>query len=260
MSRAALYSAAATKARAMYARRLSPDDWAQLEALDSVRRIGEYLHQSGAWPHAVVTDEAAVLIASLSEELSDRYRRLCLYLRQEADREYMAFFLRRKTHALSYDNEDYEKLRECIERNYRGLSRVALGKLLGAEADMLNLVYLMRLRRFPASLPGAKARLIPVRMELKGSMIDALLAAPDDEAVLRLLRGTPWAGVLTDLSPAALDSAYERYMELFCKKLVTGGEASAAVPMAYMMLSELARLRLARHIARVQQKTRQVIS
>lgn len=254
MSRAALYSAAAAKARAMYAKRLSPDDWAQLQSLDSVRRISEYLHQSGAWPHAAVTDEASVLIASLSEELSDRYHRLCLYLRNSRDREYMAFFLRRKSHALSYDNDDYEKLRECIRKSYRGLSRAALGKLLGAEADMLNLVYLMRLRRFPASLPEARARLIPVRMQLKGPMIDALLAAPDDEAVLHLLHSTPWAGVLTELSPAALDGAYERYMQSLCKKLVTGADASAAVPMAYMMLSELARLRLTRLIARTQQK------
>lgn len=253
MSRYALYSAAVAKARAMYAQRLTEGDWAQLESLGSVRRIGEYLHQSKAWSSAAVTDDAQALCGSLSDELQNRYRRLCLYLRHERDREYMAFFLRRKTHALAYDNDDYEKLRACVEKNYRGLSRLALKKLLGAEADMLNLVYILRLRRFPGSLPQAQTRLIPVRMELSKKLIGALLAAPDDEAVLRALRGTAWENVLRDLSPAALDSAYERYMESFCQKLVTGGDPSAAVPMAYMMLSELARLRLTRLIQRTKQ-------
>lgn len=124
---------------------------------------------------------------------------------------------------------------------------------------MLNLVYILRLRRFPASLPQARTRLIPVRMELKPRLVDSLLAAKDDEAVLARLRGTAWETVLRDLSPAALDESYERYMERFCKKLVTGGEPSAAVPMAYMMLSELERLRLTRMIARARQETRQVI-
>lgn len=253
MSRYARYSAAVTKARAMYAHRLTESDWTQLAALESPRRIADYLRQSGAWPLAAATDDAQSLCSSLSDELHDRYRRLCLYLPKARDREYMAFFLKRKTHALSYDNADYEKLSECIERSYRGLSRLAMKKLLGAEADMLNLVYLLRLRRFPASLDGARERLIPVRMALGKKLIDALLAAPDDDAVLRLLQPTPWADTLRDISPAALDSAYERYMESFCQKLVAGGDPSAAVPMAYMMLSELARLRLTRLIQRTKQ-------
>lgn len=253
MNRYALYSAAAAKARAMYARRLTDDDWQQLAALGSVRRIGEYLHQSPGWSAAAVTDDAQALIVSLADTLQDRYRRLCLYLRHERDREYMAFFLKRKRHALAYDNEDYEKLRVCIEKSYRGLARVSLKKLLGAEADMLNLVYILRLRRFPASLPQAKTRLIPVRMELKPRLVDSLLSAKDDDTVLARLRGTPWEDALRDLSPSALDRAYENYMENFCKKIVTGGEPSAAVPMAYMMLSELARLRLTRMIAQQKQ-------
>lgn len=253
MSRYARYSAAVAKARAMYAHRLTESDWAQLATLDSPRRIADYLRQSGTWPLAAATDNAQTLCDSLSDELRDRYRRLCLYLPKAGDREYMAYFLKRKTHALSYDNADYEKLSECIDRSYRGLSRLAMKKLLGAEADMLNLVYLLRLRRFPASLDGAKARLIPVHMALGSRLIDALLAAADDDAVLRLLRATPWADTLRDISPAALDEAYERYMESFCQKLVAGGEPSAAVPMAYMMLSELARLRLTRQIQRTKQ-------
>lgn len=258
MSRAAAYSAVTAKARAMYARRLTDEDWTQLEALDSVRRIGERLRQSGAWSATAATDDAQELCASLSDELHDRYRRLCLYLHHERDRQYMAFFLRRKPHALSYPNEAYDELSACIEKSYRGLSRLALKKLLGAEADMLNVVYLLRLRRFPASLPQARERLIPVRMELKGSFIDALIAAPDDKAAAQLLRGTPWEA-LCDAAPEALDDAYERYMERLCRRLVTGGECSAAVPMAYMMLSELTRLRLTRLIQRTEQRSRQVI-
>lgn len=255
MSRYALYSAAVTKARAMYAHRLTDDDWAQLAALDGVRPISDYLRQTGAWTVSS-TDDAQALCSDLRGEMQNRYRRLCLYLRRDCDRQYMAFFLRRNDHALSYDNGAYDELRRCIETGYRGLSRLALRKLLGTEADMLNVVYLLRLRRFPASLPQARARLIPVRMELKESLIDALLTAPDDAAVAALLCGTPWESLGTR-SGAALDSAYEQHMTNFCKKLVTGGEPSAAVPMAYMMLSELARLRLTRMIQ--QQKARQVI-
>ncbi len=254
MSRYALYSAAAAKSRAMYAHRLTPDDWQQLAALDSPRRIGEYLRQTRAWSSVSASDDAQALCASLSDELVSRYRRLCLYLRRGSDREYMAWFLRRKRHALVYDNDDYENLCACIEKSYRGLARLSLKKLLGAEADMLNLVYILRLRRFPASLPEAETRLIPVHTELKKPLVRSLLAAKDDDAVLALLRGTPWQTVLSDLSPTALDAAYENYMEALCQKIVSGGEPSAAVPMAYMMLSELARLRLCRLIARTERK------
>lgn len=259
MSRAAVYGAVTAKARAMYAHRLTDETWTQLEALDSVRRIAEQLRQGGAWSLAAVTDDARELCDSLADELHDRYRRLCLYLRRESDREYMAFFLKRKAHALSYPNEAYEELAVCIRKSYHGLSRLVLQKLLGAEADMLNLVYILRLRRFPASLPTARERLIPVHAALKRPIIEALIAAPDDEAVEKILAATPWAEALRNIAPEALDGAYERYMERLGRKLVMAGDCSPAIPMAYMMLSELERLRLTRLIAGTEQRSRQVI-
>lgn len=248
MSAIATYSAATAKARAMYAKRLTGDEWRHLESLSDVRSMAEALHQSAAWSAVEPTDDADALCAALDAQVHDIYRRLCLYLRKERDRQYMAFFLKRKELTLSYSNEDYQAAWDCIAESYRGLSAVALRKLLGAEADMLNLVYILRLRRFPASLGEAKQHLIPVRLELKKKQIDALLAAKDDAAVRAVLKGTPWEKALAELSSAALDEQYRNYMESFCKKLVAGASPSAAVPVAFMMLTALDKQALVRLI------------
>jgi len=248
MSRAATYSAVTAKARAMYAKRLTAEDWQRLESLGEVRAVAEYLHRTEAWSDIAVTDDAAALCETLDERMRDSYRRLCLYMQKERDRQYMAFFLKRREHTLSFSNEDYQAAWDCIAESYRGLSALTLRKLLGAEADMLNLVYLLRLRRFPASLPQAKEHLIPVRLELKKQTIDALITAKDDEAVRAVLRGTAWEKALSDLAPARLDEQYRDYMENFCRKLVAGAEASAAVPVAFMMLTALDKQRLTRLI------------
>ena len=240
------YSSATVKARAMYGKRLTEDDWSQLMAVSSLRAAWDILRHSGAWS-AVGEDprcaeELETMTAALSRQLQEDVRRLCLYL-DKKDAETLRFYLRRPGHMSP------EEARRWWHDG--GVQSAGLRRIAGAEADALNLVYILRLRTFPASVDRAEELLIPVRDKLTPDLVQRILRADSDKRVLELLRGTPWSSSFQSLAPGDLEKQYSAYMAAFCQRVLNGARPGLVAGQAFLTLKEMDRQRLTRLVSAV---------
>lgn len=233
------YSAVSTKARAMYGKLLTPAQWESLAAAEDLTALRELLKKSPAWDSVGdVPAEAGAMCRALTERLEDDCKRLGYFLSAE-DKELFDIFLRYQEQTKPMTPEEYQRWWASAGKRSESLRRI-----VGAEADALNLVYILRLRRFPKSLRRAKEYLIPIHKDLNTALIDRLLKAQDDGAVLAILEGTRWGESFQSLAPGDLEKQYQRYMADFCRHILNAADASFAVVQAFLPLKDMERRRL----------------
>ena len=233
------YSAVSTKARAMYGKMLTPAQWESLMAAQDLSALREGLKRSPAWDTVGnVPAEAGAMCRALTERLEDDCRRLGFFLSAE-ERELFNTFLRYQEQTRPMTPEEYQRWWTSAGKRSESLRHI-----VGAEADALNLVYILRLRRFPKSAQRAREYLIPIRKKLNDGLVDRLLKASDDGAVLAILENTCWGGAFKSLDPGALEKQYQRYMADFCRHILNAADASFAVVQAFLPLKDMERRRL----------------
>ncbi len=236
------YSAVTVKARAMYGKMLSDEDWSELMSSEDLHDVWEILHRSDGWKipgeePRCATDEA-VFTDALNRQLEKDCQNLCLYLKKK-DKETLSFFLKRPDGSMTPE-EARQWWREGGAKN-AGLRRIA-----GAEADALNLVYILRLRRFPGSISNSEAYLIPVRDKLSEELVQRLLRAQEDKDALEVLKGTPWEGAFRSLAPGDLERQYSLYMAAFCRRVLITSTPGLTSAQAFLTLKDMERQRLTR--------------
>jgi vacuolar-type H+-ATPase subunit C/Vma6 len=244
------YSGVTAKVRAMEGKRLTQAQWQKLANARTLRSLWESLGGCEGWRAvgenpACARDEEAFTKA-LWAQLERDYKNLSHYL-DRADSHRVALFLRQREGDETLSPEEYQKLWSQSGKALAGSKAVA-----GAEADAMNLVYILRLRQFPASVGKAKEMLVPLRKNLTPGLVDKLLAARDDEAVLTILKDTRWGGTFTSLAPGDLERSYRAYMEGFCRHIIAEASPGLAQVQAFLTLKDLERQRLARLCAAVQ--------
>lgn len=127
-----------------------------------------------------------------------------------------------------------------ITKKYKGLGKKKLEETLGLEADLLNVVSIIRLlRNFPASIEQADELLIPISSHLKPELLYSLKAAKSESEALDLLRKSPFGKHLEGVDTSNIESLYYKSMEKFCRKLVKTAEPDIGVLQAYLVLKEL---------------------
>lgn len=241
IKRLAVYSAAAAKCRAMYGKGLKERDWERLADAQSLRTFWELLSRSPAWTAVSEAPRGAEDLGVLLESVNEQLRRDCaglaLYL-PLGDRAFLETF---RDHLGSGMGPDaYRQWWDGIGKKNRELQR-----LVGAEADVLNLVYALRLRRFPASIGRAPELLIPVRDRIRPEFIQSLLHTSDDAAVLEMIGRSPWKKQFTSLAPGVLESQYEAYMRSFCRRILVSARPGPEGIQAFLTLKDKDRKRLA---------------
>lgn len=237
------YGAAATKARAMYGKLLTAAQWEALLGAEDMRSVWEILRKCPGWDSVGQADPAPeAMAAALNDRLTDDCRRLGCFL-SDGERKALMVFLRYQQQEGGLTPEEYQQWWAQLGKEGHGLRRI-----VGAEADALNLVYVLRLRRFPRSVPRAKEHLIPIRYQLKDDLIHRLLSAPTDEAVLEILSHTRWGGAFRSLAAGELEKQYQQYMEDFCRRILNSADAGFGVVQAFLPLKDMERRRLLRLI------------
>lgn len=243
------YGAVVTKCRAMYGKRLTDDQWERLMEASSLRTVWDILSRSPAWTAVAEQPQGAVdgmvLVQSLMEQLRRDCHNLSLYL-PKRDRTFIDFFMSHQERGMS--PEEYQAWWSGIPKK-----DAALRRLVGAEADGLNLVYVLRLRRFPASIGRVKELLIPVREHLRPEFIDRLLHAPNDEAALEILASSPWKDDFKSLAPGVLESQYEAYMRAFSRRILASANPGPEEIQAFLTMKDMDRKKLANIVAAVEQ-------
>ena len=141
----------------------------------------------------------------------------------------------------------YKSIFTNISKGYSGMGKNELSRLLGTQADLLNIVGILRLlRSFPGSLQSAQELLVPLGSRLKPALVSQLLSAKSESEAVELLKQSPFALYFDDYKPEKLDGLYESAMSSFCKGILRLPAPNICVPVAYLILSELECDRLAR--------------
>ena len=141
--------------------------------------------------------------------------------------------------AILFESQYYKTVFSYLDKNYKGLGKKKLEKVLGTEADLLNIVSLLRLHRyFPGSLERANELLIPIYSLIEPILLKTLLTAKSESETLDMLRKSPCRKYLEGKDLQKLESLYYEAMEAFCRQIIKAPEPSICVPVAYLTLRE----------------------
>ena len=154
--------------------------------------------------------------------------------------------------AILFESQYYKTVFSYIQQNYKGLGKKKLVKVLGTEADLLNIVSLLRLQRhFPGSLNRANELLIPIHSLIEPKLLEELLSAKSESELVKILEKSPCRGYLEGKDLQKLESLYYEAMEAFCRQIIKAPEPSICVPVAYLTLREFECKKLTRLIQAV---------
>lgn len=139
--------------------------------------------------------------------------------------------------ALELENQFYRKLGEYLENVYDGSAKKELIESIGLRADMLNISYILRLRRFNTSVDEAMRQMLPLHGTIGPEAQRRILKAKsDDEAIaaIRHTRGGKWIHNAANMPPEELVREAKRsyYRE------VMHGTPNLAVVDAFLRLKE----------------------
>lgn len=185
--------------------------------LDSLSQSRDYSELMSAAKKTVYFPALASLRPQRDSELPD-YRRVSMVLENECFR-----------HLFSY-----------VGKNTEGRSRILLTELIGAEADLMNLVSILRIiKYFPASAAEGTSLLIPVHNNLKPQMAEKLMKAKSCEEAMSMLSGTSLGRMAQGLDFSRPERIYSVCLGALCHKLLIMPEPSVCTAQAYLTLKEL---------------------
>lgn len=146
---------------------------------------------------------------------------------------------------IALENCYYSGVFSYVVKNCSKHDKKALAELLGTRADFLNIVSILRLRRyFPASLEGGEKLLIPLSYRLNPRLIKGMLSAKNEDELIKLINLSPYAKQFSEINEGNLDSLYEEALWGFCRRLIRMSTPGLGTVIAYMILSEIESLRL----------------
>ena len=133
----------------------------------------------------------------------------------------------------------YQKLQSIIRRKYDGDVRRILEKSVGSQVDMLNLMHILRMKRYFPQEDNYLPVLLPYHYKLKPQMIHAMCAAPNAEAVLELAQQTPYGRIFDQNSGEDLNYLYTATIYRTSRRQLMMGKPSIYSAVALMNLREI---------------------
>ncbi|MCL2747093.1 MAG: V-type ATPase subunit [Oscillospiraceae bacterium] len=312
------HGAAAAKVRAMYAKRLTPEDFARIAAQRTVPDVVQFLKAHPGWRGAFDAsfDETrrGPLEEGLRRHLLSEYTRIIRFIAREdrfitydrilqSDMEQIMRFLRYAqvgraddyrpdlppsiyrqsridydllSHASTYEemmqavagarfhgalsrlplvsggfpdymsvemimrNHYYRELMNLVDKRYRGREYKLLREAVGAQADMINLTIIMRVRKFfPGQRDAVLPMLLPVRYKLTPAYVNRLYTAQTDESAEALLREGPYGKRLDDRRISRIEDFYYRFLFDFNRRILKSGIPTVYTPSAYLGLRDV---------------------
>lgn len=145
----------------------------------------------------------------------------------------------------------YEVMNKLVSNKYKGKMKSLFLKALGQEIDLLNLIHIMRLKRyFPKSPQAPDSMLFPVSYKLSRSFLDQIIAAPSYESALGLMRDTYYGKFFSTHSFEKIEDYYQHTIFIFNKGQLLRSAPSPYTSTAYLILKEFEVKRLSGVIER----------
>ena len=126
------------------------------------------------------------------------------------------------------------------QRRCGSAQRELIQRALGQQADLLNILHILRLKTYFPDLPPETCltMLFPFRMALRPELLTALCAARSPEEVFDLLADTPYARRFSGGSAAQAEEDCRKTLYAFYKRLLITAPPSVCTAMAYLELKE----------------------
>ena len=126
-------------------------------------------------------------------------------------------------------------------RQYGGRTRKVLLQAMGGQADLLNLIHILRLKTYFPQIPQEDylTMLLPFRHRLKPEDLRSLCAAAGPEEVFALLKQTPYRDCFEGVEVMDAEEYYRRAMYTFNRRQLLCAPPSIYTAMAYLDLKEL---------------------
>ena len=159
--------------------------------------------------------------------------------------------------SLALENQYYSRLYNFLVKKYKGGDKKRLKENLGEEADITNIMHILRMQRhFKSSLSGGAQALIPVRRRLTAELAEALINAQDEESAAALLRDSYWKSLFSDYTPRRLEELSEKARMHKYYKMFRSPVPGITMAEGYLGLKQAQCLRLIRLISALKYRQR----
>lgn len=127
-----------------------------------------------------------------------------------------------------------------IRKQYSGATQKVLLQAFGEQVDLMNLIHILRLKTyFPDTLADTYLTILyPFNHKLSPQVTQDLCAAPNPEAVLALIRQTPYARQFDNVAVETVEDYYRRAFYTFNRRQLLSGAPSVYTAMAYLSMKE----------------------
>ena len=132
----------------------------------------------------------------------------------------------------------YAHIYRVIHKNYAGQTKDILLKIFGREIDMLNILHILRLKRFFPEEQEYFSTLFPFHYKLKPQMLQALCAAPNMDAARQLVDESPYGPDFRNLDLREMEVEYRRLIYRFNRRQLSLGVPSVYTAVAYLNLKD----------------------
>ena len=152
--------------------------------------------------------------------------------------------------SFALENQYYSRLYDFLVKKYKGGDKKRIKESLGEEADMTNIIHILRMHRhFQSSLSGAAQALIPVRRRLTAELAEELINAQDENAAAAILRDSYWKSLFSDYTPRRLEELSEKARTHKYYKMFRSPVPGITMAEGYLGLKQAQCLRLIRLIS-----------
>jgi len=133
----------------------------------------------------------------------------------------------------------FESFYKFVDTHYKGAVRETFMTSLGEEADLYNLMHIMRLKRYyPDSPQLGPDILLPVFHKLKPAFFDELMASPNVKHSLALIDGSYYGKFFREDHLQYLDNYLPKRIGDFNRRQLAAGVPSPYIVAAYLVMLE----------------------
>lgn len=133
----------------------------------------------------------------------------------------------------------YGHMLDVVKKRYEGDVRKTLQKSFGTQVDMINIMHILRMKRFFPEADDILSVLFPLSYKLRPEQIQAMCAAEGADGVLAVVAGTPYAKAFRNVSMADLQQIYDETLFRLCRRQLMMGKSSIYSTVAFLNLRVL---------------------
>lgn len=133
----------------------------------------------------------------------------------------------------------YDHMLRTVEKRYEGDAKALLRQGIGTQVDMLNIMHILRLKRFFPEEDGIVKILFPFYYKLKPAHVREMCAAPDLAGAVAAAGQTPYGKLLRNASVEDLGRLYSESLIRVSRRQLMQGKPSIYVAVAFLNLREL---------------------